>query len=162
VRSSAEARIAKVDRGWQDGVLSDAKYERQSTQLEHELAGAIQAVEQARSRVEQISEAGTATDAEEALLAQLADLKALVSGTVDQARDVEALRTVIRQLFKQLILRRWSWDELAEIEAAGVDTGAGLYLIPVLREGVADWSSLPPKINPVPLPEVTTSMCRRS
>lgn len=162
--AAAEARIARVDRGWQDGVLSDAKYQRQGAALEDELAGAKEAVEQARGRVEQITEAGTATDAEEALLPQLADLKALVSGTVDHARDVESLRTVIRTLFERIILREWSWEDLAEIEAAGVGVSEGLFLIPVLREGVADWSSLPPTINRQPLPllagKVTTPPCR--
>jgi hypothetical protein len=98
--AAAEARIARVDRGWQDGVLSDAKHQRQSAALEDELAGAREAVEQARCRVEEITETGAATDAEEALLAQLADLRALVSGIVDQARDIESLRTLVRQLFR--------------------------------------------------------------
>jgi hypothetical protein len=62
--AAAEARITRVDRGWQDGVLSDAKYKRQSAALEEELAAAVQAVEQARSRVDQINETGTATEAE--------------------------------------------------------------------------------------------------
>jgi hypothetical protein len=157
-----EARIAKVDRGWQDGVLSDAKYRRQSAALEDELAGAREAVEQAAGRVEQITEAGTATDAEEALLAHLADLKALVSGTVDRVRDVQSLRADIRTLFKQVILRRWSWEHLDEIEAAGVGAGECLFLIPVLREGVVDWSTwMAPEINRVPLPGVLTpSTCR--
>lgn len=73
-----------------------------------------------------------------------------MSGTVDRARDVESPRTVIRQLFKQIILRPWNWDDLPEIETAGVGVGDRLFLIPVLREGVAEWSSLPPKINRVP------------
>ena len=45
--------------------------------------GAHQALSQARSRVEEITEASDATDIEETLLAHLADLKALVSGTVE-------------------------------------------------------------------------------
>ncbi len=75
-----------------------------------------------------------------------------MSGTVEGAQDVEALRTVIRTLFKQIILRRSSWEDLDEIEAAGVGVGDGLFLIPVVRQGVADWSSLPPKVNRVALP----------
>src|SRR3712207_6955797 len=47
--------------------------------------------------------------------AQLADLRRLVTGTVEQARDVEALRTVIRQLFHPVDLVTPTPDE---VEAA--------------------------------------------
>lgn len=99
----------------------------------------------------------TVTDTEEALLAQLADLKALVSGTVDQARDVESLRTVIRQLFERVIVREWSWQDL---EAAGIVLDEGLFLVPVLREDAIDWSSDALAVNRAPLPgELTLPTC---
>ena len=160
--AKAEARVVRVDRGWQDGVLSDAKYRRQSAQLEDELAAALRAVEQGRSRVEQISEAGTATDADEALLAQLADLKALVSGTVEQARDVESLRTVIRQLFVRIDLVA-PGEPLRQLFREGViepDTKQGSYLlVPTLRSEMVDWTTLQPVKPPLP-GNVTLPMCR--
>jgi site-specific DNA recombinase len=160
-QAEAESRIAKVVRGWQDEILADDEYQRQRTDLDAERDGADAALEQAERKLAQVEANGTTTDAEEALLSHLADLKRLVSTTVEQSQDTEALRTVIRTLFSRVILRTWSWDDLDEIEAAGVSAGDGLFLVPVLREGVADWSSLPPKINQVPVPgEVTTSRCR--
>jgi hypothetical protein len=158
--AAAEARITRVDRGWQDGVLSDAKYKRQSAALEEELAAAVQAVEQARSRVDQINETGTATEAEEALLAQLADLKALVSGAVDQARDVESLRTVIRQLFSSVQLI--TPEPEGRAVAAQLDPQSSPYwLLPMLRPEMVDWTTMEP-IRP-PLPgDVTLPTCRRS
>jgi hypothetical protein len=44
------------------------------------------------------------TDAEETLLRHLADLKQLVLGAVGRARDIEGLRTVVRQLFASVEL----------------------------------------------------------
>lgn len=105
--AQAEARIAKVIRGWQDEIIGDDEYARQRAQLEEELAGAHEAAVQSRHRVEQIEAAGATTDAEETLLQYLADLKVLVCGTVDRARDVEGLRTVIRQLFASIELIEW-------------------------------------------------------
>jgi hypothetical protein len=160
----AESRIAKVVRGWQDEILADDEYRLQRTDLDAERDGAHAALEQAERKLAQIEANGTTTDAEEALLNHLADLKRLVSATVGSAssQDTEALRTVIRTLFKQVILRPWSWEELDEIEATGkVSAGDGLFLIPVVRVGVVDWSTFPPKTNLVPVPgEVTTSRCR--
>jgi len=157
----AEARIARVVRGWQDEVVSDDEYGRQRAELDAERDAAQAAVEQAQRQVEQIEARGATTDAEEALLHHLADLKRLVTGTVGQARDMEALRTVVRTLLERVTLTRWSWEDLDEIKAAGVSAGEGLYVIPLPREGVVDWSSLPPTINRVPLPEkLATPTCR--
>ena len=154
--AAAEARIAKVTRGWQDDVISDPEYARQSAALEDELQGAREAVTQARSRVDQITAAGTTTDAEEALLAHLADLRQLVSGTVGQARDVEGLRTVIRQLFASVRL-----IEPDPGLAAAVNERAPYWLLPILRSETFDWTTLQPIKAPLPTPEdVTPSVCR--
>jgi len=161
-----EARIARVDRGWQDGVISDAAYRRQSAGLEEALAGAQHAVVQATRRVEQIEAAGASTDVEEALLGQLADLRQLVSGTVDQARDVEALRTVIRQLFASVELITPTPDEVeAAAELAPIlsdpPVAAGCYWLELrVRLELLDAVDLEPV--KVPLPDVTPSTCRRS
>jgi site-specific DNA recombinase len=102
--AKAESRIAKVVRGWQDDVINDEEYARQRAELDAEHDAAQAAVEQARYRVEGIKAVGATTDAEEALLRNMADLVRLVSGVIDEAMDVEALRTVIRQLFESVEL----------------------------------------------------------
>jgi site-specific DNA recombinase len=161
--SKAESRIRKVVRGWQDEVLSDAEYERQRADLDAERDAAQAALEQTERRLAQIEARGLTTDAEEALLRHLADLKALWSGTVEQAPNIEAQRTVIRQLFERVILVQRGWDTVDEIEGYGLDAGDGLYLLPGLRDGVADWSTLPPTINRAPVPtgeELATPTCR--
>lgn len=156
----AESRISRVVRGWQDGVISDDEYRRQRSDLDAEHEASTAALEQAERHLAEIEATTVTTDAEEALLRHLADLKRLVSGTVDQAQDIEALRTVIRTLFDRITLMRWSWDDLDEIQAAGIKAG-DLYLVPVPKPGVVDllpdWRF---NINKVPLPEVTTSRCR--
>jgi site-specific DNA recombinase len=161
--AKVDARIAKIVRGWQDEVISDAEYKRQRVDLDAEREAAQAALEQRQRRVEQIESAGATTDAEEALLRHLADLHRLVSGTVDQARDIEALRTVIRTLFERVTLIHWSLEDLDEIKGAGVPVGEGLYLIPKLREGVWDMDCVSGTltINQVPVPgELTASTCR--
>jgi site-specific DNA recombinase len=160
--SKAESRIAKVTRGWQDEVLSDDEYRRQRADLDAERDAAQAALEQAERRLAQIEARGLTTDAEEALLRHLDDLKALWSGNVEQAPNIEAQRTVIRQLFKHVVLVQRGWDTVDEIEAYGVDAGDGFYLLPRLRDGVADWSTLPPTIRkPVPTgEELATPPCR--
>jgi site-specific DNA recombinase len=181
--SAAQSRIAKVVRGWQDEILDDDEYRRQRCELDAELEGAEAAVEQAERRLAQIEATGTTTDAEEALLRHLADLKMLVSGNIDRAPDLESLRTVIRQLFERVTLVRWSWDTADEIQAAGVDvrsvrkngqmaeianqladplaSSGELFLIPLPRAGVVDWSDANPTIRRVLVPlEEDTSSCR--
>jgi DNA invertase Pin-like site-specific DNA recombinase len=161
----AESRIARVVRGWQDEILSDAEYATQRAGLESELSAAQAAVEQAERQVEQIEATGATTDAEEALLRALADLHRLVSGTVGEARDIEALRTVVRTLLERVTLTSWAWATDGEIEAAGVPAGEGLYLLPKLNEGVADWSTGSPVIHRVAVPtveELALSTCRTS
>jgi site-specific DNA recombinase len=155
--AKAESRITRVVRGWQDEVISDEEYASQRAELELERDAAEAALDQARLQVEQIENTGATTDAEEALLSHLADLHRLVSGTVGEARDVEALRTVIRTLLEKVTLVQWSWEDLDEIEAASVPAGDGLYLIPKVREGVAEWTSDGPVIHRVPVPELLTS-----
>lgn len=77
--------MAKVTRGWQDEVVGDAEYMRQRSELAEELAAARPGL-----GFDEIRSAGAGSDAEEALLRHLADLKALASGTVDEAQVVEA------------------------------------------------------------------------
>jgi site-specific DNA recombinase len=162
----AESRIAKITRGWQDEVIPDDEYMRQRAQLEEELSGAAEALTQAQARVEQIKASPAITDAEEAVLRRLADLKALVSGTVDQARDVEALRTILRQLFMSVEL--CSPDHPFGHGGDGVmcpqddhDVRVGRYhLLLRLRPEAIDWTRFEPIKQPLPDAKPTTSTCR--
>jgi site-specific DNA recombinase len=160
--ASAEARIAKVTRGWQDDVISDDEYGRQRTTLEDELRGAQEAVTQAEGRVEDIRAEGASTDAEEALLSRLADLKQLVSGTVDQARDIESLRTVIRQLFAHVDLVDPD-HFLPGVREVMPDNGeahpAPYWLLPKPRAEVVDWQTMTVIRQPVP-EDLTLPTCR--
>jgi site-specific DNA recombinase len=158
--SEAAEAVGRVKRDYTTGAITAAEWRELRADLDAELAGAQEAVEQARSRVEQISEAGTATDAEEALLAQLADLKALVSGTVGQARDVESLRTVIRQLFASVTLITPGPDALAAAAALGRPPEP-YWLAPTLRPEMVDWTTMQPIKPPVP-GDLTLPTCRRS
>lgn len=164
LKVNADARLARIKRGWQEDVLDDDEYRSQVQEVESERQAAQAAVEQARTRVAAIEATGSTTDAEEALLRHLADLRQLVCGTVEQARDIEALRTVVRQLFERVTLVRWTWDTVDEIQAAGITAGrdGDLFLIPKPRAGVIDWAGFPKlTINQVPVPgEVTTPRCR--
>ena len=162
--AAAEARIARVTRGWQDDVITDDEYRRQSAALRDELAGAKEAVTQARGFVEQIKAAGATTDAEEALLRLLADLKALVSGTVDEARDVESMRTVIRQLFEQidLVSPNQPFGPISSpgggvvIPHDGLPQPAPYWLLPHLRPQMVDWRAFEPIRQPLPEKETTS------
>lgn len=70
-----DARLAKITRGWQDEVISDAEFKKQRSALLSEREGAEAAVDQTRRKVQAIETMTATTDAEEALLSHLADLK---------------------------------------------------------------------------------------
>jgi site-specific DNA recombinase len=137
--AAAEARIAKVTRGWQNDVIDDAEYARQRSALEEELAAGRAQVEQARARVEQIRARTVISDAEEELLRHLADLRALVSDTVEEARDPESMRAVLRELFESVRLVKCPAPivfipEGAAQDAAMIEDGETAYaLLPVSR-----------------------------
>ena len=125
--AKAEANLARVKADYVAGEITAAEWRELRIDLEESLAAARAAVTQAQGQVEAVIAAGAVTDTEEELLRHLADLKALVSGTVGQARDIEALRTVIRQLF--------SFIELCPPDAPfgvhGADESALNALVPV-------------------------------
>jgi site-specific DNA recombinase len=146
--AAAEARIAKVVRGWQDEVIDDAEYARQRSDLDGKLAGAREQLEQARAHVEQIRTTTVTTDAEEELLRHLADLRALVSDTVEEARDPESMRAVLRQLFASVRLVKYPAPIAFIPEGAAQDgamIGDGAYaLLPVSR-----WQMVGPDLEPI-------------
>lgn len=160
----AEANLARVKADYISGDLTASEWRELRADLDESRAAALEAVTQARSRVEQIVASGATTDAEEALLRLLADLKRLVTGTVDQARDVESLRVVIRTLFASLELI--SPDRPLGHGAPGVivpkvaTARAGTYLLALrLRPEMVNWTEFAPIRQPLP-EDVTPSTCR--
>lgn len=165
---NADARLARIKRGWQEDVLSDEEYRAQTADVEDERDAAQAAVQQAQARLEQIETGTVTTDAEEALLRHLADLKQAVSGAVDAARDVESLRMVIRQLFDHIELVEWpgfgtgtSEGVLTGEENPAVTVGEQTYgLVPYMRAEMVDTDLRPVKAA---LPEKPNSWtCQRS
>lgn len=100
--AAAEAAIAKVQRGWREGVIDDDDYAEQRQQVIEERDAAHAAAAQARARLAAVENDGTAIDAEKRLLAHLADLKEAVAGSVERAPDLAALRTIIAQLIERV------------------------------------------------------------
>jgi multidrug resistance efflux pump len=65
----SESRLARVQRGWQDGVLDDEDYRQQRAELLDEQTAERAALDRARAHVRAIEERGAAVDAETTLLA---------------------------------------------------------------------------------------------
>jgi len=104
--AGAERRLARVQRGWQDEVITDAEYAEQRAELTEQRAGASEAVERARDHVAQLERNAPVGDAEQALLDHLAALKAAVSARAAGAPDLITLRRVISDLFVAVELVR--------------------------------------------------------
>jgi hypothetical protein len=100
----AEARIARVQRAFQDGFLDPADYAQQRAQLLEERDAAQAAVDRAREHSEQLATAPAMAGAEEAVLRHLANLRQVVIKGVSRAPDLNALRTILRQLFEEVLL----------------------------------------------------------
>jgi hypothetical protein len=164
--SRAHARLVRVQRGWQDGVLDDDDYRQQRHQLRAELDAAHSAVLRAERHAEAVERQGTMADAEGVLLAQLAAVKAAVAEGAGQAPDVLALRNAIGQLFESVELVRFgsAWPfgsgKLGEGYVTGVrpnavvdeKTGPTYALVPRVRRSSVDFGSDSPtgQLTPVP------------
>ena len=157
-----DARLARVQRGWQDDVIDDTEYVRQRTELLAEQEAATAAHERARAHGEQIEHAAVPGEAEQALLGYLAALKQAMGDRAGRAPDLAALRNVIGQMFSsvQLLRCRTSPDGYiveTPAEAAGTvlhpdwkdhipaaSDGEYVYLLwPALRSEAVDPSGRP-------------------
>jgi hypothetical protein len=99
----AESRLARVQRGWQDGVLDDDDYRQQRDQVRDELDAAQAALRRAEDHLTALIEQPD-VDAEQVLLSHLAALKRAVSDTGQAAADLDTLRGVIGQMFQSVEL----------------------------------------------------------
>jgi site-specific DNA recombinase len=159
-----EGRTAKVKRGWQDEVIGDDEYAAQSAELTAEREAAQQALRQAVSRVQEIEQAGTQGDAEQALLDHLAQLKRAAATTTGQAPDLSALRNVLGDLFDrvQLVkgddlspLATYDGDGLAPLDELP-RAGDGYSLVPIVRGSALDAELEPvPREMPTPIGQAT-------
>jgi DNA invertase Pin-like site-specific DNA recombinase len=100
----AEAALAKVQRGWREGVLDDDDYRQQRVEVMEERDAAAAALKRAQEHVKRIEDADGLQDAEEALLRRLASLRDQIVGGIDKAPDLPALRSIVGQLFSAIEL----------------------------------------------------------
>jgi hypothetical protein len=84
-----------------------------------------------------LTTARSLADAEEAVLQRLAELRQAVIEGAGQAADLNALRTILKQLFDRVLLLSADhpWLKLDEVRDAAA-TLPGLVLLPCLREDV--------------------------
>ena len=156
----AAERLSRVVRAFQDGIIEAADYAQQRANLIDEQTAAEAAAERAHSQAETPS----LDDIEEETLRRLADLRAAVLSGIDHAPDLNALRTLLRQIFESITY--WPathWGEALVIPgtSAGINVGGNIYagqavLIPALkREAIAGYEGdpleTPPTVRKAPL-----------
>ncbi len=131
-----DRRLAKVQRGWQDEVLSDGEYAAQRTDLADEQAGAAAALQQAESRVEALKRDVAESDVQPVLDALIA-LK---------TADLDEFRRILRTMFESFVLvpvrangtpADWTHIPTGPGEGAEVADGS-FYLMPRLRVEFVD------------------------
>jgi site-specific DNA recombinase len=158
----AGERIGRVERGFQDGFLEAGDYSNQRTQLRDEQEAAMAALQRAQSHLTDLESTGGLQDAEEAVLRHLADLRAAIAEGIEQAPNLNALRTLLRRLFERVIYLPEGHQWLTQVSAmreSGVQI-KGAVLVPFLREGAIesiDLATYVPKIrrSTLPLGETT-------
>jgi DNA invertase Pin-like site-specific DNA recombinase len=131
----AEARIARVQRAFQDGHIEAEDYAQQRAQLLEERDAAQAAADRAREHAAHLATAPAMADAEEAVLRHLANLRQAVIEGVSRAPDLNSLRTILRQLFEEVALlpadHPWLAHEVIRESSANL---SGYVLLPVLRD----------------------------
>ena len=167
---ATESATSRLRRGWREGIIDDAEFQTQLSEVAGECEGAQAALKQARGRLGQIETAGASTDDEEAALRQLADLKNLVHGSVDRAEDLESLRTIIRGLVASVELcppERFYGSGVVRdgVVAEQTPTAGKYHLIITVHPEAFDLDAFGPvrPLLPKKTPEEpTASRCRRS
>lgn len=156
--AAVQSRMAKVTRGWQDEVIPDGEYMRQRSELEEERRGAEEALRRAQGRLREVSASGAVRDAEEMLRRHVAVVQAAVSEGVHGA-NLDALRTVIGQMFRSIALMRGFCFPAGGVASGGFidsdvgpDVGDGYWLMPVLRWSAVDDGTFRPVRQELPQP----------
>lgn len=133
--AKAEARLAKVTRGWQDEIIPDQEYAEQRAELLSEQAAAQAAAQQARRRLEAAEEGTEPATASDAMLDRIRALEVGPDG-LTLASDRDALRLMLAELFAQVVYLApgHPWLDSQEVRRAGEQVAAGGYLLPMLNE----------------------------
>jgi site-specific DNA recombinase len=104
--AAAETKLARVRGHYQQGRIEPEDWNEQRSQLTAELEAAQEAMLRAQEHVQQTEQGALPGDAEQALLAHLAELKKAVGEGIGSAPDLHALRNVIGELFESIRLVR--------------------------------------------------------
>ncbi|MGZ6690133.1 MAG: recombinase family protein [Solirubrobacteraceae bacterium] len=123
--------LTRIERDYIDGAISAEKWNRLEATLTEERDAAEAAAERARSRTVVIED-----DCEEETLRRLADLHAAVLGGIENALDLNALRTLLRHLFRVIYYQptnrdHWSFHGPSDSHVPVPDA----VLMPHLRGG---------------------------
>jgi hypothetical protein len=92
-----------VQRAFQDGHLDPVDYAEQAAGLREEREAAVRAAQRATDHLASVRGQVPALDAEEELLRHLAALRAAVVGGIGKAPNLDATRTLLRWLFRQVL-----------------------------------------------------------
>jgi hypothetical protein len=92
--AKVDRRLAKVQTGWQDSILTDDEYAAQRSDLLAEREGATAALHQAKARVSQLERAVAESDVQPVLDA----LEAL------KTADLDEFRRILRSMFEGFVL----------------------------------------------------------
>jgi hypothetical protein len=95
----AEDALQRAERDYSDGKITAGKWNRFDAKLTAERDAAAAAVKRHEERMTSVM-----PDVEEGTLRRLSALRDAVLGKLDAAPDLEAVRNVLRQIFKRVVL----------------------------------------------------------
>ncbi len=148
--AKADAALARIEGDYIDGKIGADAWSRLESRLRDELDAARAQIEQYDRRRDAIEAQIAAIDAEAAMAEELAALRRLVAGEIQQGKggDLDQLRAVLRRLFTGFALaspnaRFGSATDLDGQPWVGHGLGfeGGYYLIPVVRHEAVDVAS---------------------
>ncbi len=99
----ASNRLAKVKRDYTHGELTAAEWRELKADLEPESEAAKSQVKRLLGQVEAARSSAAIGDAEQAVIEQLARIRAAIAGDVNSAADLDALRALLRRLFDRFL-----------------------------------------------------------
>jgi len=129
-QQEAAARIARVKRDYTNGDLTAAEWRELKADLDPEHQAALAEVERLRDQANDVESGTTLTDAENEVLAQLAQIRSALVGEVADADGVASVRAVLLRLFEGFTLH--TADEAADHVNADLLCG-GYWLEPTVN-----------------------------
>jgi hypothetical protein len=140
----ADARIAKVTRGWQNDVITDEEFIEQKADLVEQREAADAAARQASRRLEQAETEAESADANDALLDRMRELEVVADG-LRRSADRDALRLMIAGLFSRVVY--YAPGSALEIDGHLHTVGSDGSLALWEHDGVTEWG-VPPGSEP--------------